>query len=111
MCSIQCCPPAIQANVVGIRWSITAVTDVISQVLGPGVSNVDLRGPSKAPLNQRLQAVIVRVELWREHGDRAITSERSDLIENVRRDTAGTAAEIGSSNLAGHGDHTGSLQR
>src|SRR5439155_9931893 len=107
MRSIQCCSAAIQTNVVGIFGSVTTIADVISEVLGPGIRYGDLRCASEAPLGHHLQTVVVRVELWRDHCDRTIASERSDLIQNVRRNAARAAAEISSGDLAWYRGNTG----
>src|ERR1044071_1008653 len=106
---IQGCKTTIQSDVVRILRSRAAIGLVIRDVLGPRISDVELRRVLETTLRQRLQAVIVRIELRRDHVDGTITAVRPDLIENVRR-LATSTAEVSSRRLARNGRNIRGLE-
>src|SRR5437867_938251 len=75
-------PTIVTLDVVRVLRRRRAIGLIVRQVLRPGIGQTDLRRARKPSLSADLKTVIVRVELRSNDRNRAITSKRTNLIED-----------------------------
>src|SRR5215467_940349 len=107
MPAIENCAAVFVSDVVRIlRRGTDRRRLIVSQVLRPGIREVQLGSAREAMLKICLQAMVIRVIPRFEHVDRSITAEGTDLIEDGR-----SCSERSARDHACRCDYTRILQR